>query len=171
MFRDSIECKCNVRTKCSIDQCECEGLCVTHQYLYEDIKKDLLHQCFLTWSPIPQSSAMFEFGINSDLDRFCQFHRLLALSGTVTHAIIVAELTQKGQIHFHAYCKFKSKAKFYRTIVQPLYYTGNVLPIYGPPKLGIHYLFKAHETMKEYLDDCPVRLILPDVELSEVSDD
>lgn len=149
---DSNICKCKIRTQCTISQCECISYCTIMNSIYELINPHLLQRCFLTFSPTPKTAAGAEFG-ESPYKEFKTFVKSFLKSDNIEEYIAVPELTLKGQIHYHVYLKFKNKVTFIKQVIQPLYHRGNVLPIYGSPKEGLHYLFKSSNLMFEYMGD------------------
>lgn len=144
------DCPCDLDGVCT-KQCECIGMCTKHQELFLHINERLTKRCFLTYSPKPDTLAACQFGHRSHLDDFLDFCKEYIDTKNILKAIVVFELTNKGQPHYHAYIQYDNKVTFIKQVVQPLYFEGNVLPIYNPPKNGIHYLFKTHLSMSEYL--------------------
>lgn len=146
------KCKCHVSAVCSIDQCECQPFCKKYEALYLSIGEKLTKCVFLTFAPAPKTQAASELCPENDGDRFKSFYKMLKKDDNIESFILVAELTLKGQLHYHAFIRYKNKVTFIKRIVQTLYWGGNVLPFYGKPKKGIHYLFKTATTMEEYLE-------------------
>jgi len=154
MLGISLDSKQSATNKCD----NCETYCEHYQPLYDIIKSSLLHQCFLTFSPAPSSAAKYEFYKEDHTDDFIRFVKSYLLHANITNFIAVFELTLKGQPHYHVYLQFKNKVTFIKRVIQRLYHAGNVLPFYGPPSKGIHYLFKDSDNMAEYLGDTPVHV-------------
>lgn len=150
-----VNCKCTVKHACLIgEHCECKGFCATGVCLYDKIiQAGRTKICWLTFSPKPQTEAMRQFGA-CDYDRFKDLHKsYFKKNKYVKDYIIVSEINKKGLLHFHCMFSFTNKISIYKTIIQPLYYAGNVEPIfYQEPKLGLHYLFKDTLSMTTYFD-------------------
>jgi len=148
-------CKCEIGSKCTIGvYCECVDYCPNNKPLYDKIRAEGITKiCWLTFSPKPQTEAMRQFGA-SDYDRFKDFHKsYFKKNKYVKDYILVSELSKKGLLHFHVFFSFTSKVSIYKTIVQPLYFQGNVEAIFhNTPRQGIHYLFKDTQSMIEYYD-------------------
>jgi len=152
----TMPCKCEKVSKCQISECECLDYCQYYSGVYEDIKKaPLTKQGFLTFNPKPLTETQYRIGLYHDYERFKTFHRnYIKYNDNIIKYIYVAELTQKGQLHFHLYFSFKNKVSIIKQMIQPMYHEGNILMLWGScPKLGIHYLFKTCKTMKEYFED------------------
>lgn len=148
-------CDCKISRQCLIGaDCECLQYCSNNLPLYQKINGQGNNKiCWLTFSPKPRSEAMRQFGA-CDYDRFKEFHKdFFKKNKYINDYILVSELNKKGQLHYHALFSFKSKVSIIKTMIQPLFYMGNVEPIYNSlPKMGIHYLFKDTKAMIEYYD-------------------
>lgn len=143
-------CRCD---GCQIKGCECHGLCGTYRPIYDRIIESGKYT-FLTWAPKPRTESHYECTITNDYDDFKQFFKsYFKKNKYIKDYIVVAELTKKCMLHMHCFFSFTNKVSIIKTICQPLYYKGNILNLWmTKPKLGIHYLFKEHVTMKEYFD-------------------
>jgi hypothetical protein len=150
----SRDCICGQVSKCNLVDCECIDYCFEYKNLYSKMKSQLSKLCFLTFSPKPKGEAALEFGSSlcyNERNEFKSFVKRYLKNNNIEDFIAVTELTNKGQIHYHVMLTFKSKVTFIKQVIQPLYYKGNVLPVYNAgPKEGIHYLFKAQLLMTEY---------------------
>jgi len=105
------------------------------------------------------SECAYEFTLSGrQEDEYKEFKRFeknyFKKNPNIIKYIITAELTLKGMVHYHAYFSFKNKVSVIKQMIQPMYFKGNVLPLYGTqPKKGIHYLFKTSTDLKEYFGD------------------
>lgn len=152
------QCECTVLSDCQIDICECKSYCKTHKDTYSRIKgAGFTKTAYITFNPKPITEGAFNFRIETDYEVFKNFFKAYVKNNTnIIDYILCAELTKKGQVHFHMYFSFKNKVTVIKTMVQPMYYAGNILILYGTqPKKGIHYLFKESDTMQEYFDEEP----------------
>jgi len=151
------KCNCTVN-KCNIFPCECHSYCLSNLDVYKRIKsKGFTHTAFLTFNPTPKTKVQHQCNITPDYELFKQFYKdYFKKNANIIDYILVAELTKKGQMHYHCYFSYKNKVTVIKQIVQPMYFEGNILILHGiEPKMGIHYLFKEADTMKEYLDNKP----------------
>lgn len=147
-------CKCDTLSQCSDgNSCECASYCPLYAGIYLVMKQELSKLCFLTFSPKPptQSGSEFTKGLVNERADFKKFIDRFIDTKNIKNYIAVTELTLKGQIHYHILLTFRSKVTFIKQVIQPLYYLGNVLPIYNTgPQKGMHYLFKSQKLMTEY---------------------
>ena len=156
IINNSLGCLCKVSRECILGKsCECIDYCKMNLPLYHKINDGGKNKiCWLTFSPKPQTEAMRQFGA-SDHDRFKDFHKsYFKKNKYVKDYILDSELNKKGLLHFHVLFSHTSKVSIIKTVVQPLYFQGNVEAIWDSlPKHGIHYLFKETKSMIEYFDD------------------
>lgn len=139
-------------TKAEHCKCEVENYHCRYQPVYDLMSERLTKRCFLTYAPPPATAASRQFGgEGAEREGYISFIGDYLDSPNIRRFISVAELTQKGQIHYHVYLEYINKVTFIKQVIQPLYFQGNVLPVYNPPNGGICYLFKSSETMGEYL--------------------
>lgn len=113
-----------------------------YQELYDQII-DGGQFCFMTIAPKPDRELS-----NRDFMIFW-FREFYALKKCTRHLLLVAELTKKGQLHFHFMIRLfplRNKYTFIKCFVQRWFHMAIIEPIYGfPPKLGLPYLFKQIE--------------------------
>lgn len=151
-------CICRQVTECKIGcQCECSVYCESYKDTYVSIiNAGMTKYAFLTFNPAPISQTKCELSYakrdKADYQDFKDFVKsFFRKNQYVEKYIAISELTKKGQVHYHVFFSFKSKVSIIKSIVQVLYHRGNVLMLYGTkPKMGIHYLFKSQEEMREY---------------------
>jgi len=152
------KCGCTSLSNCQIGICECLSYCKDHKDTYSRIKAaGFTKTAFLTFNPKPLTEGAFNFRIETDYEVFNNFFKdYIRDNFNIIDYILCAELTKKGQMHFHMYFSFKNKVTVIKQMVQPMYFAGNILILYGTqPKMGIHYLFKESETMQEYFNEEP----------------
>lgn len=153
ILADPRACKCDVLFQCTSRDCECRAFCHNYLALYKSIDARFTKRCWLTFSPKPPTSQ--EYFCEQKMSHRETFKRWVEAyldTSNISRYIAVAEFTQKGQIHYHVYLQFRNKVTFIKQVVNGLYYSGNVLPLYDAPKGGIHYLFKAQELMSSVTD-------------------
>lgn len=150
---ENTRCKCPLGCTLGAD-CQCSGYCELYSDEYNYIKAKLTKFCWLTFSPKPRNETERQFNLSDERQLFKDFIRSFLKSKNIKNYIAVAELTKKGQIHYHVLCRFKSKVTFIKQVIQPLFYKGNIEPIYGSsPKFGLHYLFKEQDFMYDYFGE------------------
>lgn len=140
------KCKCEIRTECVGIECQCDIYCKEYVELYILILTGIEEICWLTFSPKP-NILMTD---RNHLESMISLMKDMTKRKVVGNYILVTELTQKGQLHFHVFMSLKDKIKFMKRYVRHLYMIGNVLPIYGRPRDGIHYLFKSQGDMAKF---------------------
>lgn len=118
------------------------GLVQQYQQLFNTIT-DGGQFCFMTIAPKPEKELS-----NQDFMIYW-FREFYALRKVTRHLLLVAELTKKGQLHFHFLIRLfpiRNKYTFIKCFVQRWFHMAIIEPIYGtPPRLGLPYLFKTIE--------------------------
>lgn len=124
-----------------------------YEMIYDTIDQ---HQCLKLWmtmSPKPLKDVSHEDHIR----RFLRDFRPASI--LMEQFILVFELNEKDQIHFHFFCCFKdlrSKITFTKKYTSKWYHEAIIKPIWGKaPKHGFKYLIKQYDYMFNFLDNYP----------------
>ncbi len=129
---------------------ETNGQHVVLEAKYKLIDAHLANKLWLTISPKPIKGLSC-----SDIIYFWERDFATAFK-LCDHFILVYELNEKDQLHFHIFCSFDvihRKITFSKVWINKWYFDSIIKPIWArAPKLLCPYLTKQYDYMLQYLD-------------------
>lgn len=124
-----------------------------YKRVYDEIDK---HQCLKLWMTV-SPKPLEDISAEDHIRRFLRDFR--PASVLMEQFILVFELNEKDQIHFHFFCCFnglRSKITFTKKYINKWYHHNIIKPIWGKaPKQGFMYLIKQFDYMYHFLDKYP----------------